>query len=60
MPKPNDTPVEEWSDGWLTLEIASILKDASYLIMYDNERRSAGYPVTREEMIAFVHKAQCS
>lgn len=59
MGYPAETPIEEWSDGWLKLEVATIAKDATYLIMYDNEKRSAGYPVTREEMIAFVKNAQC-
>jgi hypothetical protein len=58
MTYPADTPIEEWSDGWLKLEVASILKDATYLIMYDSEKRTAGYPITREEMIACINNSR--
>lgn len=63
---PSLVPLEMWNDGWLTLEVSRILsetepvREISYLMMYDEEKKKAKYPVTRAEMIEFIenHKAK--
>lgn len=54
MPKPNETPIEEWSNGWLALETASLLDKPEFVIMHDDERRKAKLPSSRQEMIDFI------
>lgn len=48
---PQNVPLSQWSDGWLKLSCA---KDATYLLMHDDEKRKAGLPVTRDEMIDYI------
>jgi hypothetical protein len=50
---PNTTPIESWPLGWLRLECCSILTP-TYLIMNDDEKRSLGYPITKEEMVELI------
>lgn len=54
MQHPNQTPIEDWPDGWLNLEVASILDVPIYLMMHTSERVKAKFPSTREEQIAFI------
>jgi hypothetical protein len=46
MPHPKTTPLEQWPNGWLTFEVASLLDVPGYIVMHEDEKRIAGYPVT--------------
>lgn len=52
--KPNDTPLNEWSDGWLVMEVASLLDTPGYIIMTDAEREREGYPASRDQRADFI------
>lgn len=52
--KANATPLSKWPHGWLRFETASILDLPKFLRMTDDEKRAAGYPVTEDEMRAFI------
>jgi hypothetical protein len=54
MPNPNTIPLEDWSDGWLTLETATLLDNPFYLLMYAQEKKLQELPCTRQEMIDFI------
>jgi len=58
MPHPKDVPLDKWTDGWLVLEVASLLDDPLYIMMHEHEREAKAYPVTRAEMIGFIRSAQ--
>jgi len=60
MPHPKDTPLEQWPSGWLKLEIASLLDTPAYLWLHDSEKRRDGYPVTDDEMRAFIAERRAS
>jgi hypothetical protein len=49
-----DTPLEQWSLGYLKFETASMLNCPEYIRLHDHEKRSHNYPVSREEMIQFL------
>jgi hypothetical protein len=53
---PKDVPLDEWRDGWLTMTVASYLDLPGYVMMYDIEKKRAGYPVSRQEKIDFIKK----
>lgn len=53
---PRDIPLEQWTNGWLKFDVARKLDYPIYLVMHDHEKRQMGFPVTREEMIAFLKK----
>lgn len=54
MKHPATTPLENWSPGWLKMEVASLLDVPGYAMMHDHEKLAAGYPVSIAEMIAFI------
>jgi hypothetical protein len=54
----NKIPIQEWSSGWLKLECSSLLKDAYFLILHDEEKRARGYPVTDDEMRKYIREHQ--
>jgi hypothetical protein len=56
MPHPKDTPLELWPQGWLVLEVASLLDRPEYVIMFDREKRSHNLPVTSDEMRDFIQR----
>lgn len=51
---PKTTPLSEWPDGWLVLEVASRLDAPGYIAMSDSERAARGYPASREQRLRFV------
>jgi hypothetical protein len=53
---PWNTPLGEWPDGWLKLEVASLSRMPEYLTMTDAEKHAAKLPVTAEEMREFIRK----
>lgn len=55
-PHPGDTPLEQWTQGWLVLEVASLLDRPEYILLYDAERKAKGWPVTQDEMRAFIRE----
>lgn len=50
---PSEVPLNEWTDGWLTMSVASHL-DVGYLFAHDHEKEGKGWPATREQKIAFL------
>lgn len=50
---PQNTPLHQWTDGWLKLSVA-MHTDPYFIAMHDHEKRAKDWPVTREEMIAFL------
>lgn len=56
MVHPKEVPLYEWKDGWLKMTVAGYSKKPEYLVMTDQEKLNRGYPVTREEMIAYIEK----
>ncbi|WP_315922983.1 hypothetical protein [Mesorhizobium sp. SP-1A] len=56
MPKtrhPQDVPLNEWTDGWLQLSLANHL-GAKYLFAHNHEKAENGWPVSHDEMVAFL------
>lgn len=49
-----DIPLNEWKDGWLTMEVASKLNDPYYLTMLTRERKELNYPCSRQEQINYL------
>jgi hypothetical protein len=47
---PQNVPLNEWSDGWLTLSVCQHT-DPSFMIANEQERRRRRWPTTRQEMI---------
>jgi hypothetical protein len=58
MSQPKDapiyTPLEEWTEGWLKMEVAVLARKSLYIIMTDEEKRAAGLPVTADEMRIYI------
>ena len=54
MKHPKDTPISEWPDGWLVMEVASLLDTPGYIMMSDTEREREGYPFSRDQRADFV------
>ena len=54
MKRAKDVPLEKWPPAWLKLEMASLLDIPGYIMMHDHEKRTAGHPVTNDEMRAFI------
>lgn len=54
MQHPATTPLDQWRPGWLKMEVASLLDVPGYFMMHDHEKKTAGYPVTNEEMREFI------
>jgi hypothetical protein len=52
---PSSTPLSKWLPGWLKLEVAHLLNKPEYLVMYDDEKRLRGYPVSEDEMRQFIY-----
>lgn len=50
---PQDVPLNEWTDGWLQLSVANHF-GAQYLFSHTNEKAKNGWPVTHDEMVAFL------
>lgn len=53
---PNETPLKDWHSGWLKLECASLLDEPLFIMLHDHEKREKNYPVTDDEMRAFIQK----
>jgi hypothetical protein len=51
-----ETPLEDWPDGWLKLEVASQLDKPEYIMLHSHEKKAKELPDTREEMIAFLRQ----
>lgn len=51
---PKDIPLKDWTDGWLTMEVASKLDNPMYLTMLTRERKELNYPYTKQEQIDFL------
>lgn len=54
MPHPKDVPFHKWSDGWLVMEVASLLDTPGYILINDAERDREGYPASRDQRADFV------
>ena len=50
---PQDMPLSDWPQGWLTLQVAYHV-GAEYISMHEHEKQSKGLPVTRKEMIDYL------
>jgi hypothetical protein len=55
---PSTTPIEEWSDGWLLLEVASILDNPFYITLSEQERAEMRLPASREQRQEYVIRAR--
>jgi len=55
---PKDVPLSEWPDGWLVMEVASLLDDPGYIIAHDHERKARGLPSSKDERLSFVASKQ--
>jgi hypothetical protein len=51
---PSNTPLEEWPQGWLVLEIANISGRPFYLVMTDEEKEKEHLPITEQEMREYI------
>lgn len=51
---PKDTPLDQWPEGWLKMEVASLLDTPGYVLMREDEKQRAGYPCTSQEMREFI------
>lgn len=49
-----DKPLEDWSNGYLKFEVASMLNDPNYIAMLDYEKEDREYPISRDEMIKYL------
>jgi hypothetical protein len=58
MPHIKDIPLDQWPPGWLKLQVASLLGTHEYILMHDCEKRSAGLPVSVEEMREYIKARQ--
>ena len=38
MPHPKTTPLEQWPNGWLTFEVASLLDVPGYIVMHEERK----------------------
>lgn len=54
QPHPTNTPLDQWPNGWLVFETASLLDDPMFITRHSYERTARKEPATREEMIAFI------
>lgn len=54
MPHAHQVPLSQWPEGWLKLEMASVLARPEYVIMTDGEKRGDKLPVTRAEMVTHL------
>lgn len=54
MKHPKDIPLSQWSDGWLKMEVASLLDTPGYILMSDAEREREGYPASRDQRADFI------
>lgn len=50
---PSEVPLNQWTDGWLKLSVASHL-EAQYLFLHDHEKKEKGWPASHEEMVSFL------
>jgi len=55
---PKNTPLAEWPSAWLKMECASLLDDAIYIIMREDEKKAHHYPVTEDEMRNYIKSSQ--
>ena len=51
---PQEVPLSEWSDGWLAMEVASLLDEPLYLVTHYDEKLDRKWPATRQEMIVYI------
>jgi hypothetical protein len=51
---PSTTPLERWPRGWLVLETARLLDNPQYIVMTNDEKLQASYPVTEEHMRNYI------
>lgn len=55
---PQNVPLSKWADGWLKMEVGSILQNQGkcswYLLMHEPEKVRRRLPVTRQEMIDYI------
>ena len=49
-----EKPLSDWRSGWLKLEVANLLRNPRYLIMTQDEKLDRDFPVSDEEMRAFI------
>ena len=54
MRHPKNTPLFEWPQGWLKMEVASLYNAPEYPVMTDDEKRKALMPVRDGEMREFI------
>lgn len=54
MKHPKDVPLSEWTEGWLKMEVASLLDTPGYVLMSDSEREQEGYPASRDQRADFI------
>lgn len=54
MTHPRDVPLERWSDGWLSMEVSSLMNEPFYLVAHYDEKLDRKWPITREEKIAYI------
>lgn len=55
MAHSKNTQIDEWPPDRLEIEMASLLDVPGYILMHDQEKRAAGYPVSQDEMREFIH-----
>jgi hypothetical protein len=51
---PSKVALDNWSVGWLKLEVANLTKNPLYIIMTDEEKKTHNLPVTTEEMRDYI------
>jgi hypothetical protein len=51
---PSRVPLEDWSDGWLAMEVSRLLDDPFYLVAHYDEKIDRKWPVTRDERIEYI------
>lgn len=51
---PREVPLEEWPRAWLVLELCSILRNPTYMVMTEHEKVEKNLPVTDGEMRAVI------
>lgn len=54
MKRPADVPLSEWPRAWLVLEVAALVKEPLYIMATDAEKEARGWPVTADEMRAYI------
>jgi hypothetical protein len=50
------TPIDQWSIGWLIMEVAHIIGRPEYMLMSPIDRFNNDLPASRQTMIDFIKK----